>query len=778
MRDIENAFKSYGSSVYNFYQRPGIGFYVPLYQREYSWDKENIEQLIEDITRGIDALCESNDEIRFLGTLISFNEIDKSRIQPQDFRALPSAIESIIDGQQRISTIAILACRLYDTLQDLEKKLPNNTPYDELKSISSNWRKKLKDIFALNLNRGTPPYKPKIIRGQDDQWAKDGSDDYHSPVAKYLAKFIDYVEGITPKLDSYPDDKVLKNVRIINRWIRESLRYGHEKTKDDNIPKAWTILEKINQEYIWDYERIDLKDIVGKRNNFDRKSLEYITCSFVQVFAACHYILERCCFTIIQPVSGVSAEDWAFDMFQSLNATGTPLTAIETFKPLVVNTTENPKGDGNIKRDFKGSLEEDYFDKVEELFVGVTAATKNKRTNDFLTSFAITVTDHPKDGKLSSQFSQQRKWLEKTYSKELKARSYAEQQRFVKYMGQYAEFYNKIWLNYTGANNQPLNPILGHKDAQLASLLFLFLRERNHKMAITILAQFYIQIIENGSTLQAQNNFVDSCKIVAGFYVLWSAVKSNSGLDSKYRHFFKGDTSKSTPPQAWLKRNTPVTVHTLKQYFSEVLKEEKFNDKSQWVNQATSELSYENAKTVCKFLLFLTAHDTIVDDSIPGLIMEGRPGCNAYLTLERWKDETLKTIEHIAPQNPLVNTQWDDKLYEENNKLIHSIGNLTLLPNGVNASVSNKEWQEKLIYYKHLGEENPMIWDNLKQEAQLLGITLDTKTIKLLRDANYNAHIKPITQFNNGATWDADIVEQRTQRMLEIAWDRISKWVF
>jgi uncharacterized protein with ParB-like and HNH nuclease domain len=50
---IEQAFLTEGKNVYNFFQRPGIGYYIPLYQREYSWDKENIEQLLDDIGKRI-----------------------------------------------------------------------------------------------------------------------------------------------------------------------------------------------------------------------------------------------------------------------------------------------------------------------------------------------------------------------------------------------------------------------------------------------------------------------------------------------------------------------------------------------------------------------------------------------------------------------------------------------------------------------------------------------------------------------------------------------------
>ena len=49
MLDIANAFTTQGLPVGDFFQRPNVGFYIPLYQREYSWDDGNIDQLMEDI---------------------------------------------------------------------------------------------------------------------------------------------------------------------------------------------------------------------------------------------------------------------------------------------------------------------------------------------------------------------------------------------------------------------------------------------------------------------------------------------------------------------------------------------------------------------------------------------------------------------------------------------------------------------------------------------------------------------------------------------------------
>lgn len=57
MRDIEKAFNPETKSVHTYYQSPGVGFYIPLYQREYSWDNDNIEQLLDDVAQGVDSLA-------------------------------------------------------------------------------------------------------------------------------------------------------------------------------------------------------------------------------------------------------------------------------------------------------------------------------------------------------------------------------------------------------------------------------------------------------------------------------------------------------------------------------------------------------------------------------------------------------------------------------------------------------------------------------------------------------------------------------------------------
>ncbi len=72
---------------------------VPAYQRPYSWKKEQVTQLLEDITTAF----ENGDEY-FLGSLVLING-GGSRI-------------SIVDGQQRLATITILLSTIRDYFQD------------------------------------------------------------------------------------------------------------------------------------------------------------------------------------------------------------------------------------------------------------------------------------------------------------------------------------------------------------------------------------------------------------------------------------------------------------------------------------------------------------------------------------------------------------------------------------------------------------------------------------------------------------------------------------
>jgi len=751
--DISRVFANKSEAVGNFFQQPGIGYYIPLYQREYSWDEENIDQLIEDICNGVNDIVEGvNDQIHFMGTLICVTEHNpNANIKPLDPRALPPRIDNVIDGQQRLSTLALLSCQLYQKLYKITLQLADDEISRSLQEAINFYLKILVEMFSVDLQRGQPERKPIIIRASVDQWTLDGNDNYNykSEISSYIASFIRSIHSKTdfPLVSSR--SLVGKNIRRINKLLKD-VEDSHE-VIEPNYPPAWKILNKIEQKDLWMYERPELYNRVIRQDNPISQEDKRI-CLVVELLAFCHYLLQRCCFTIIQPISEVRA----FDMFQSLNATGTPLTAFETFKPLVVNFAEASNSC------FKGSNSEKYLEPADKLLSSTkSASNKNKLTNDFLTLFALT-----NDGSaLSKQFSAQRRWLNSGYEK---CSFIQDKEEFVRRIGDLATYWSKVIR--LDLQKYPFIPGIENiveLDKELATLCFLYLQKANHKMANTVLSLFYAQIIRGSQ--DADKEFVSICKIVAAFFTLWRSSLPNSGLDEIYRKLLREHISSE-------QGTAKLSSKFVSSYFKEALDKNGISNKLAWINRAKDYLRYDEAQAICRFTLLVVAENTIPDPENIGLIKTGTIGSTSkYLTPQKWNSEELKTVEHIAPQNPEASQIWDVGLYQNDN--YQCIGNLTLLPVAINSSLSNKGWMEKFIYYQHLSEIDPDKLKKLQSEAQAQGVMLNPKTIDLLKQTSTKQHITPIIQLGASGIWDKDFVDRRSQRICEILWDRIYQWL-
>ena len=787
--DITRAFQTSSDSILGFFDRPGIGYYIPLYQRDYSWDKENIDQLMDDICSGVLELQTNKEQIHFMGTIILVTEDDISKnIQPQDHRAIPPRIDNIIDGQQRISTISLLACCLYQEIYEIQANM-NKINYQskelgELQDTFGSYFTELQALFSFDLLRGNPKRKPILIRGGTDAWTLDGkeNENYKSDVSSYLANFIKKIDEDTlidedtfPKLPNKSsrslkhENNVEKNIKVIKNWLTK-VKDSHKEKDENNYPHAWDIIDKINQSELWDYERPKLTELINNCKTVEPQSLNefqnYI-CSLVQLFAFSSYLLKRCCFTIIKPISQVRA----FDMFQSLNATGTPLTAIETFKPLVVNIADSNG------QSFKGSNFDKSFTKIEDLMKNLrSASSKNERTNEYLTLFSSTY-----EGKsLLKQFSKQRQWLINQFQKGCSSQesidsSMEDKKEFIGQMGKIATYCkNIIYSDVNLKNSLPeLNLLEDEKQRKIASFCLVYLKDARHKIAHTILSIFYTLVIENTEDDDEQNkinyHFAVTCKVIASFYTLWRSALPNDGLDGVYRDLLQRKMS-------WQKQkgNNALNTEELKEYFRNALQKKGIGNQNDWKSKAVHYLTYDNNKTLCKFVLFITSNDTICDSQEPGLMKIGTKGVSInYLEHSQWNSPDLGTLEHIAPQK--AESNWDEALYV-NNKY-HQIGNLTLLPREINISASNKGWIEKWIYYQHLAENDPDKLEKLKQKAEENHVELENSTIELLKKASYANHIKSIVELGVTGQWDKAFVEKRTERICDILWTRMYEWL-
>ncbi|MCD8416096.1 DUF262 domain-containing HNH endonuclease family protein [Tenacibaculum dicentrarchi] len=78
-------------------------YQIPDYQRPYSWDKENISDLIDDL---VSAFKRNNNENYFCGSIVLVENNNDNRFD-------------VIDGQQRITTFTIIACVFRDLYKDI-----------------------------------------------------------------------------------------------------------------------------------------------------------------------------------------------------------------------------------------------------------------------------------------------------------------------------------------------------------------------------------------------------------------------------------------------------------------------------------------------------------------------------------------------------------------------------------------------------------------------------------------------------------------------------------
>lgn len=123
--------KATGSIINDFFALTGTIFSIPVYQRNYTWEEENCEKLLQDIVS-----ISQNKKTHFMGSItyiLHFIDEEKSLRPLQEF--------VIIDGQQRVTTLMLL-------LKAIETKIQNEEIKKEIDNLLnlSGQRLRLKPI--------------------------------------------------------------------------------------------------------------------------------------------------------------------------------------------------------------------------------------------------------------------------------------------------------------------------------------------------------------------------------------------------------------------------------------------------------------------------------------------------------------------------------------------------------------------------------------------------------------------------------------------------------
>ncbi len=105
------------STINDFFALTGTIFSIPVYQRNYTWEEENCEKLLQDIVS-----ISQNKKTHFMGSItyiLHLIDDEKSLRQLQEF--------VIIDGQQRVTTIMLLLKAIETKIQNegIKKEIDN-----------------------------------------------------------------------------------------------------------------------------------------------------------------------------------------------------------------------------------------------------------------------------------------------------------------------------------------------------------------------------------------------------------------------------------------------------------------------------------------------------------------------------------------------------------------------------------------------------------------------------------------------------------------------------
>ncbi|MBP5576058.1 MAG: DUF262 domain-containing protein [Treponema sp.] len=215
-------------------------YIVPLYQRNYAWRKEEIEQLLQDVYEAYKKNPSGN---YFIGSLVVLKR------QNGDFE--------VIDGQQRLTTLSLITkildiskspCLFYDSRPEVDEFFKEFYSKYNVESDEFNTAQELKDIdypqtvhlknaidFILEANLDPDSKKPLTIRNLDKK-------------EQFINYFSDHV--IIIRVEIPGDTDVASYFEIMNN--RGVQLKKHEILKSLLMTKLSTEVEQVEFAKIWD----------------------------------------------------------------------------------------------------------------------------------------------------------------------------------------------------------------------------------------------------------------------------------------------------------------------------------------------------------------------------------------------------------------------------------------------------------------------------------------------------------------------------------------------
>lgn len=772
------------------------GFYIPSFQRDYAWSVETADSLINDLHQTTESALLTPDKFHelFIGTTIFFDNPLASGVGiKRDAPVLSFPIYDIIDGQQRITTFMLLAAVLGDSIQQAREMLSEAfhgdldvEPIAEHMSATIEGLKSLQALVAGNA-RADPQRKPKVIRAHNasihppqDMWTLCGdvTTHYTSEISRFLQLRI---EGLSTR-EIFAERLRGTTLTAVGERISQNLK---AKLDSLDIRGPLCVHHLLRSERGKLLRGLQIADEIYSLNA--NAESEQILQHSLYLLAFTEAWLDKTQLILIK----CDDIELAFDMFQSINAAGVPLTVLEVFKPDLVQKFGSRYGP-EIQPDF-----ETISKAIKE------SIPKNSRNKTDLKAkyTAEIVVNHARsfDGSLDVKkfFSVLRNYL-KSHAEGVSAEH---TKLFVKALASESLFFEKLAKLKSGSYEDFLTHILrfpAHSEsssnhnydvygrANEITLCVLILKELGHNYALALISVFYFKV--RNSDDERRNFSLDEllgvCKASLAFFTLWKGLGSQKYPDSVYKSLFSSATNVSH-----LNGRENQTLSFVKGEFMRALTELSLEThgtdlgREAWASSVSGLPIYKNQnRPLAKFLLYLIHHDAAPDfgDLYHGTIKDGPGASNSIFNCQLWSANIQ--IEHISPKNqpdPLkYPAHGDSRIYSDPDS-IHVLGNLTLLKANENAAVSDREWPEKLHFYWSL--TNCGIRGTITEEQlwERLGIESHPPSLqRLAAGVDYIQHLAPLVWYGiNGGRLTLDFINARSKHLAERAFDKLTHWL-
>jgi Protein of unknown function DUF262/Protein of unknown function (DUF1524) len=210
----------------------GKKYHVPTYQRDYSWTQDNWEDIWEDI-----LLVNENESVHYLGAIVLQSKVGKK-------------VFSVVDGQQRLTTITIIALACIQKIQQLADNGIDTTANEErvkllsAKFIGDKDPSSLTYFSKLKLNENNDSFFQRYILTFSQPATLRHLKDSDKLLLKAYGFFCEKVAALFDNIAIADSEKGAAIALFLNEVVAERLMFIQIIV--ENELRAYTVFETLN----------------------------------------------------------------------------------------------------------------------------------------------------------------------------------------------------------------------------------------------------------------------------------------------------------------------------------------------------------------------------------------------------------------------------------------------------------------------------------------------------------------------------------------------------